>query len=129
METFELLYSETHEWLGVVEGQDYGQIAYVGVSSFAIKQLTDVVYLALPAVGDKLTKDQSFGEIESVKAVSDLIAPVDGEVIQINQSAIDDPASLSDNDDPWLIKIKIDSPDITHLMSKKDYEEHNKNDS
>ena len=120
MEMFELLYSDTHEWLGVVEEQD---IAYIGISDFAIKQLTDIVYIGLPQVGHTITQGELFGEVESVKCVNDLLAPIDGEVIEVNQVALDDPASLADNDDPWLIKIKVNDPDVSHLLSQGQYEE------
>jgi glycine cleavage system H protein len=126
MEKFELLYAETHEWLGVIEGSD---MAYIGISTFALKELTDIVYIELPVRKvSSIKKGDSFGLIESVKAVSDLYAPVDGDVIEINQIAVDDPATLVDNDDPWLIKIRINDPDTSHLMSQGEYEEQIKND-
>lgn len=124
MEMFELLYSKTHEWLGIVEGQD---VAYVGISDFAIKQLTDIVYIDLPQVGDTITQGNVFGEVESVKAVGDLNAPIDGKIIEINQKALDDPSSLVNEDDPWLIKLEINyDPDVSHLLSQGQYEEQTK---
>lgn len=125
MEAFELLYAKTHEWLGIIDGSD---LAYVGISAFALKELTDIVYLELPDLRNPIVKGKDFGLIESVKAVSDLFAPVDGEVVEINQVAVDNPASLVDNDDPWLIKIKVNDPDISHLMTQGQYKEHLKND-
>jgi glycine cleavage system H protein len=125
MEAFELLYAKTHEWLGIIDKTD---LAYVGVSQFALEQLTDIVWLGLPDVGETISKGESFGEVESVKAVSDLFAPVDGEIVEINQTGLDDPASLMDNDDPWLIKIKIKNPDVSHLMTQGQYEEQIKDD-
>tara|TARA_Y100000034_G_scaffold105472_1_gene132846 strand:- start:3606 stop:3977 length:372 start_codon:yes stop_codon:yes gene_type:complete len=122
MESFELLYAETHEWVGIVEEND---LAYIGVSDFALQQMTDIVYLALPSVGDQITKGEIFGEIESVKAVSDLFAPIDGEVVEVNQTALDDPVTLIDNDDPWIIKVKVNNPDVSHLMSQGQYEDFN----
>lgn len=125
MEAFELLYAKTHEWLGIIDKTD---LAYVGVSQFALEQLTDIVWLGLPDVGETISKGESFGEVESVKAVSDLFAPVDGEIVEINQTGLDDPASLMDNDDPWLIKIKIKNPDVSHLMTQGQYEKQIKDD-
>lgn len=125
MEMFELLYAESHEWVGVTGDS---KSAYVGISDFALKSLTDIVYLVLPYLGDEITKGESFGDIESVKAGSDLYAPISGEVIEVNQSALDDPASLIDNNDPWLIKIKVNDPDVSHLMSQGSYEEYVKNE-
>ncbi len=127
MEIFELLYSPTHEWVGVLTDL---KSAYIGISSFALKALTDVVWIELSYVGDKIIKEKSFGMIESitVKAVVDLYAPISGEVIEINQTALDDPTSLMDNDDPWLIRIKVDNPNVSHLMSQGSYEERIQNE-
>lgn len=120
MEIFELLYSRSHEWVGVTGDS---KSAYIGISDFALKFLTDIVYLSLPNVGDQIQKDICFGEVESVKAVSDLYAPISGEVIEVNQAAIDEPQILIDNEDPWLIKIKVNDPDVSHLMTQGSYEE------
>ena len=117
MEIFEILYAETHEWLGCIENSELG---YIGVSGFALKQLTDVVYLELPAVGDLISKGESFGVLESVNAVSDLYAPSSGEVVEINQFAVNDLESLTDND-PWLIKIRLKNLDVSHLMTQGQY--------
>src|SRR6516225_1193534 len=84
-----LRYASSHEW-AVLQG---GNVV-VGISKFAVEQLTDVVFIDLPKVGEKTTKGESFGEIESVKAVSDLYAPVDGQVVEINKKLVDDPASI-----------------------------------
>ncbi len=78
-----LLYAKTHEW-AAIEKSGSGSVATVGISSFAIEALTDLVYIELPAVGRKVKHGESFGEIESVKAVSDLYSPVDGEVVEVN---------------------------------------------
>ena len=126
MEAFALLYAKTHEWLGIIDKSD---LAYVGISSFALKELTDIIYVELPIrrVG-KITKGEEFGLIESVKVVSDLFAPCDGQVVAVNYLALDNPELLVDNDDPWLIKIKINDPDVSHLMNQGQYEEQIKND-
>ena len=79
----ELLFAKTHEWVHV-ESAGGGKIATVGISAFAVEALTDLVYMQLPAVGRKVKAGESFGEIESVKAVSDLYSPVDGEMVEVN---------------------------------------------
>jgi len=110
----------THEWASL-----QGGLVVVGITKFAVDQLTDVVYIDLPEVGEKTTLGESFGEIESVKAVSDLYAPVDGEVAEINKKLLDDPAAISQ--DPfgtgWLIKIKpIGKASLDHLLTHEQYE-------
>jgi len=102
-------------------------VATVGISDFAVKQLTDLVYIDLPAVGTSFDVGETFGEVESVKAVSDLYAPVAGEVIEINEALAEDPAILSD--DPyergWMIKLKMADPSaLDHLLDPAAYEAH-----
>ncbi|MGC8585228.1 MAG: glycine cleavage system protein GcvH [Thermoplasmata archaeon] len=113
-----MLYSQTHEWV-LVEGKN----AKVGVSDYAQKQLTDIVYVELPAVGTHLTKGKSFGVIESVKAVEDIYAPVSGKVINRNQQVLDKPEMI--NNEPynaWLIEIEIENPEeLKELMNPDDY--------
>jgi glycine cleavage system H protein len=114
----ELLYAKTHEWAFVQEdGGD--KIATVGISAFAIQQLTDLVFLELPSVGKKVNAGDSLGEIESVKAVSDVYSPVSGEVVAVNEGLPNDLARL--NDDPyqtgWLVKIKLsDTGPLANLL-------------
>ena len=102
----QLRYAETHEW-SVLEDD----IATIGISDFAVEQLTDLVFIELPEVGQQVTRSAPFGEIESVKAVSDLYSPVDGEILETNQALVDDLSLLSS--DPygngWLVKIRIAS--------------------
>jgi glycine cleavage system H protein len=99
-----LKYTPEHEWLDI-----QGDVATVGVTAFAAEALGDVVYVDLPAVGSSVTGGQSCGEIESTKSVSDLYAPVDGEVLEVNKSVVDDPGLL--NTDPfekgWLFRLKV----------------------
>ena len=98
----DLKYSKTHEWVDVVGG-----VATVGISDFAQDALGDVVFVNLPAVGDEVTAGESFGDVESVKAVSDLICPVTGIVCAVNEELDDAPENL--NKDPygaWIIKVK-----------------------
>ncbi len=113
-------YAPTHEWASVQSG-----LVVVGISKFAVDQLTDVVYIDLPDVGEKTSLGESFGEIESVKAVSDLYAPIDGEIAEINKKLLDDPAAISQ--DPfgsgWLIKIKpAGKASLDHLLTHEQYE-------
>ena len=104
-----LLYAKTHEWVRVENDPAGGKTATVGLTAFALEMLTDLVHMALPKIGARVTAGQPFGEIESVKAVSDLYAPVDGEVAAANTAIADKLEHLAD--DPygngWFIKIKI----------------------
>ena len=108
MKPEELLFSATHEWVRVTE-EDGAKIATIGISAFAIEQLTDLVFMELPEVGRQVSADEEFGEVESVKAVSSLCSPVDGEVIGVNSELPDKLEKL--NEDPygagWVAKIKI----------------------
>jgi len=100
-------YTKDHEWVKLSGGD-----ARVGITDYAQKQLGDVVYLELPEVGRKLTKGDVFGTIESVKAVSELYAPVSGEVTEVNRSLAEKPESVNSNPhDSWMIAIKVDGGD------------------
>jgi glycine cleavage system H protein len=115
-----LRYAKSHEWAGTE-----GNLVVVGITKFAVDQLTDVVYIELPDVGDHVFAGESFGEIESVKAVSDLYAPVSGEVVEINKEILDDPTAVAE--DPygkgWMIKIKPEpGQNLDKLMTLADYE-------
>jgi glycine cleavage system H protein len=121
----ELLYAKTHEWVHVDRDSAGQKIATVGISHFAVEALTDLVYLELPEVGRHVKAGQSFGEIESVKAVSDLYSPVTGEIVEVNASLADNLGRL--NEDPygaaWIVKIKIsDETELKNLLSFQDYE-------
>ena len=97
----DLLYSESHEWL-----KEEGDVAIIGISDFAQDALGDVVFLNLPEVGEEVTAGKAFGDVESVKSVSDLISPVTGVVYEINEELINAPEML--NSDPygaWIIKV------------------------
>lgn len=112
-------YTKEHEWAQVDEN-----IVTVGITEFAQDQLGEVVYVELPEEGQKVSQNQSFGVIESVKAVSDLYSPVSGTVIEVNTSLTDDPSVL--NDDPinegWLVRIEMDSEkELANLMRSPDY--------
>ena len=115
-----LKYSKEHEW-ALVEGDT----ATVGVTHFAQDSLGDVVYIDLPPPGTDLEQFAKFGEIESVKAVSDLFTPLSGTVTEVNQEAVDDPERV--NTDPygdgWLIKLRVDdSAGLDNLMTAEAYE-------
>lgn len=120
MDPKKLRYSKTHEW-AVIDGDT----CLLGLTKHAVDQLTDIVYIELPEVGDHVFKNESFGEIESVKAVADLYSPIDGEVIAINEKLVDDPTKISG--DPygkgWMVKIKIEpNANLDHLLSLEQYE-------
>ena len=108
MKPEDLLFAKTHEWVHVAE--EGGQkIATVGISAFAVEQLTDLVFMALPAIGQRVQAGEPFGEVESVKAVSSLYSPVDGEVVEVNATLPDRLEILSE--DPyvagWIVKIRL----------------------
>ena len=120
MNPIDLRYAKTHEWVRA-EGHD----CVVGLTRFAVDQLTDVTYIQLPKVGRKVSAGESFGEIESVKAVSDIYAPVAGEVVAVNEALSGDPGLVSR--DPygagWLAKIRIDgTQSLSHLMDATGYD-------
>ncbi len=110
MDTNSLKYAKTHEWLHIA-----GDVGTIGITDFAVKELTDLVYVGLPNIGKKLTKGEVFGEIESVKAVSDLYAPVSGEVLEVNSSLPNDLDALSQDafGRGWLVKLRLSNPSET----------------
>lgn len=124
MKPEELLYAKTHEWVSVAE-EDGAKVATLGISAFAVEALTDLVYIELPAVGRQVEAEQPFCEVESVKAVSDIYSPVDGEVIEVNQSLPDALETLGS--DPygagWIAKIKItDESGLNNLLDHAAYQ-------
>jgi glycine cleavage system H protein len=115
----EYYYTKDHEWAQVDEN-----VVTVGITEFAQDALGEIVYVELPEEGQKVTQTEAFGVVESVKAASDLIAPVSGTVIEVNTSIVDDPGVL--NDDPinngWMIRIEMDSEkELASLMRAPDY--------
>jgi glycine cleavage system H protein len=117
----DLKYTREHEWV-LVEGN----VATVGISAFAEDQLGDVVFVELPAVGDTVSKDDAMGVVESVKAVSDVYAPVSGEVIEVNDDLPENTEML--NEDPygdgWMVKIEMSDPsELDDLMSSEEYKQ------
>ena len=121
MSPADLHYLESHEWVG----RD-GDVAVVGISDFAVKELTDLVYVELPKPGATVTKGETFGEVESVKAVSDLYSPVTGEVVAVNEALEEEIGPLSE--DPfgagWLLKVRPAADESDGLMDRAAYETH-----
>jgi glycine cleavage system H protein len=117
-----LKYSKEHEWVLVED-----KVAIIGITAFAEHELGDVVYVELPEVGEKVVKDDPFAAVESVKAVSDVFAPVSGTVLEINDTLPENPETI--NDDPygdgWMIKVEMtDKDDLKDLMSAEEYAEY-----
>lgn len=116
----ELLYTKEHEWIRVDE-----EIGTIGITDFAQHELGDVVFVELPKVGDHITANEAFGTIESVKAVSEIFAPVDGEVVGVNSKLQNSPELVNSDPhgDAWLIRVRLsDRADADKLMSAEDYE-------
>ncbi len=112
-------YTKDHEWAQVDEN-----IVTIGVTEFAQEQLGEVVYVELPEEGQKINQGESFGVVESVKAASDLYAPVSGTVIEVNMALMEDPSSLNDDpmNDGWLIRIEMDSEkELAALVRAPEY--------
>lgn len=113
-----LYYSESHEYVRV-EG-DFG---FVGITDYAQDQLGNVVYVDMPSEGDEVSAGEEFGAVESVKAASDLISPVSGEVVEINEALEDTPELINkDAFENWIMKVKLSAPEeLENLMSAADY--------
>jgi glycine cleavage system H protein len=116
-----LKYSKEHEWVAAEEA-----VATVGITDHAQEQLGEIVYIELPAIGEKVSKDDPFGVVESVKAVSDIYAPVSGTVLEVNEDLAESPEVV--NEDPygdgWLIKVRVSDPaDLDDLMDNEEYEQ------
>ena len=113
-------YSKDHEWALLDDN-----IATVGITQFAVESLSDVIYVDLPEAGSDVVQFEKFGEIESVKTVSDLISPVAGRILERNQAALDDPelVNRSPYADGWLLKVEIaDQAQIDDLLEPLEYE-------
>jgi glycine cleavage system H protein len=121
----DLLFAKTHEWVHVAPEASGRQLGTVGISHFAGEALTDLVYIELPEPGRKVKRGESIGEIESVKAVSDLYSPVSGEIVEVNAALAGQLDKL--HDDPygagWIVKIRLeDEAELGQLLSHRDYE-------
>ncbi|WP_214466654.1 glycine cleavage system protein GcvH [Microbacterium flavescens] len=113
-----LKYTAEHEWIALD-----GDVATVGITDYAADKLGDVVFVELPAAGTDVTAATVVGEIESTKSVGELYAPLDGEVVEINDAVVDDPSLV--NSDPfgagWLVKIKVDAAAVADLLDRDAY--------
>lgn len=120
MDPSKLRYSRTHEWALLEKN-----LCTIGITAFAAEQLTDITFIELPDVGDHVFAGQEFGNIETVKAVSDLYSPVDGEVVEVNTPLEEDPSPVQK--DPlgagWLIKVRVEkSTALDHLLTHEQYQ-------
>jgi len=115
----ELKYTKDHEWISID-----GEIATVGITDFAQRELGDIVYVEIETVGELLKADEVFGTVEAVKTVSDLFLPVEGEILELNEDLETSPEDV--NNDPydkgWMIKMKVSNPgDLDNLLSSDEY--------
>ncbi|MER5637611.1 glycine cleavage system protein GcvH [Kitasatospora sp. NPDC002227] len=115
----DLKYSKEHEWLTAAEGG----VSTIGITKHAADALGDIVYVQLPAVGDEVTAGETCGELESTKSVSDLFSPVSGKVVEINDSVVDDPASVNNDPfgDAWLFKVEV-TAEQDELLTSAEYD-------
>ena len=115
----ELKYTKDHEW-----AHEEGEVLVIGITDYAQDSLGEIVYIELPSEGDEITKGDPFGAVESTKAVSDLYAPVSGDVVEVNEALLDSPEII--NNDPygegWMIKVKVyDQGELDDLMNFEEY--------
>ncbi len=118
----DLKYTKEHEWVRLD-----GDVATIGITDYAQGELGDVVFVELPAVGDQVKENDTFGTIEAVKAVADLYSPLDGEVVEVNEALEDAPDTV--NNDPygdgWMVRVKVaNSSDYDSLLSAEAYQKH-----
>jgi glycine cleavage system H protein len=119
--TANLLYSKEHEWVLQLDGNR----VRIGISDYAQKQLGDIVFAESPAVGDEVTADEPMGTIESVKAVSELYAPVSGTVVRVNEELNDTPEVINENpyEAGWLVEVEISNPEeLVSLLNEGEYQ-------
>ena len=119
--TANLLYSKEHEWVLQLDGNR----VRIGISDYAQKQLGDIVFVENSAVGDEVTADESMGTIESVKAVSELYAPVSGTVVHVNEELNDTPETINENpyEAGWLVEVEISNPEeLESLLNEGEYQ-------
>jgi len=115
-------YTKEHEWVHIE-----GEIGTIGITDHAQSELGDIVFVELPKLGSKVSKGETFGSVESVKAVSDIYAPVSGEVAAVNEVLSTNPEKLNEDAQgaAWLIKVKLSSPgEINGLLSAADYQKY-----
>ncbi|MBI3272113.1 MAG: glycine cleavage system protein GcvH [Planctomycetes bacterium] len=121
MRPADLKYTESHEWVRLDRDE-----AVIGITDYALSELSDLVHIELPDVGVSVDQDAPFGEVESVKAVSDLVAPLTGQVIAVNEEVVQDLDLLAEDpfEEGWLVKIHVDDPsELEALLSATEYEE------
>ncbi len=111
-------YAESHEWAKLD-----GEFAYVGISDYAQHALGNIVYVDMPEVGDEVTQGEEFGAVESVKAASDLISPISGEVVEINEALEDSPELVNEDAyENWIMKVKVSDPaEFDNLLDAEAY--------
>ena len=117
----QLRYAPTHEWVSL----DATGIGTIGISAFAVQELTDLVFMALPKVGQKVAAKQEFGEVESVKAVSPLYSPISGEVIEVHSELVNQLEVLGDDpyEQGWIMKVRLTDPnEVSQLMDYATYQ-------
>jgi len=120
-------FSKEHEWIKLEE-----EVATIGITKHAAEMLGDIVFVELPEKGSNVEKDGTVGVVESTKAASDVYTPVSGEIIDINQSIIDDPAKINADSegDAWFFKLKMkDKTEMDSLMNKEEYDKFSKENS
>lgn len=115
----ELRYTDKHTWVKVE-----GDYAYIGITDYAQEQLGDILFVEMPEVEDELTLGDDFGVVESSKVASDLIAPISGEVVEINERLEDEPEYINEDAyDAWIVKIKVaDEDELENLLNSDGYE-------
>jgi len=114
-------YLESHEWTTTD-----GETVRIGITDFAQDELGDVVFVELPAVGDEITAEEAFGVVESIKAVSDLYAPISGEITAVNETLFDQPELVNDDpfDEGWMLEVELsDDTELDALLSADEYRE------
>ena len=112
-------YQKSHEWVKIED-----DIATIGISDHAQEELTELCFIELPSVGDTFEQGQTFGIVESVKSASDVFIPISGEIVEVNETILDDPSLVNSNaeDEGWFLKLKIDNEsELDDLLSKEDY--------
>ena len=115
----ELRYSDKHTWVKVED-----EYAYIGITDFAQDQLGEVLFVEMPEIEDEITQGEEFGVVESSKVASDLIAPISGEVVEINERLEDEPEYINEDPyDAWIVKVKVsDDDEIENLLTSEAYE-------
>lgn len=115
----DLYYSKEHEWVRME-----GDMAYIGISDYAQSELGDIVYVELPEVDEDYEVEESFGVVESVKAVSDLYMPISGTIVEVNEDLEDQPELINEDAyESWIIKVKVaDEGELEDLLSGKEYQ-------